>query len=151
MKYTPVSHGNHVTGSHTHKTSGPMDILITYSRHTTPVKYPTHNWTLPQRQYDPNYLITNNNSQQGRRNMATLSTRHDSRSSKDGCTHTDHPPLSPRQQCSSQSGQLIGGLIRPTIAPHSLHAVAVHKFKPVTSQTMIKGHRLFPTPTRYLS
>lgn len=150
MKYTPVGHRNLIKESHTLKGSGPMDIMITYSRHTTPRKYPTHDWTAPTRQYDPTYFITS----QARRNTVSrtkLSTRMDSRSSKtdDQCVTTDQPSLTPRQQCSSQSGQLISGLVRPTIAPHSLHAVAVHKFKPVTSQTIIKGHSLFPTPTRY--
>lgn len=160
MKYTPAGTGGDlVTESHTHKTSGPMDILITYSRHNTPSRYlTTHEWTSPPtaRQYDPNYSITAKHSSEMRRNVAartTLSSRMDSRSLKneDQCVVTDHPPLSPRQQCSSHSGHLVGGLIRPTIAPQSLHAVAMHKFKPVTSQTMLKGHRLFPTPTRYLS
>ena len=52
----------------------------------------------------------------------------------------DNPkPFSPRP------GHLVGGFVRPTIAPHSIHAVAVHRFKPITAHTIIKGKGLGST------
>lgn len=153
MKYSTMGvghHGNFVMESHTHKTSGPMDILITYSRHTTPTHYLTHSLTssLPHKQ--STYLPTSQ-ATQIRRNTptrTTLSSR--DRMNTQALKNEDrnynmdisHPLLSPRQH---DSGVLIGaGMMRPSIAPPSLHAVAVHKFKPVTAQTIVKGQRLYP-------
>ncbi len=150
MKYsTGVGHhDNSITESHTHQTSGPMDILITYSRHTTPMHYPTHNWTLPPH-YQPTYLPTSRTTQI-RRNTPTrtaFSSRMNTQILKKedrnfNSLDINHVPISPRQH---NSGALIGaGLMRPSIAPPSLHAVAVHKFKPITTQTVIEGQRLHP-------
>ena len=45
--------------------------------------------------------------------------------------------LSPRP--SSMQRQYISGVVRPTIAPQSVTAVAIHRLKPITATTMLCG------------
>ena len=152
MKYTPIGcHGNSMLESHTHKASGPMDILITYSRHTTPRNFPTQDWILPQ-YVQPRYVPSSHNAQI-RRQITPLSTQGRTTllahiNTREVKTDDKGPgiiqsPQSPQQHPVIE-GQLLTGLMRPTLAPSSLQAVAVHKYKPVTAQTIIKGQRLYP-------
>ena len=138
MKYSALYghlHSNHQTArplaystqQYTHSEEGPMNISITYSRHLS--SQPTHKVTLSNNMtsYQKPYESHTN---------STLTTK-EAASQAEARLPSSRPVTSQRLYLSSS--------VRPSIAPQAVRAAVIHRAKPITASTVVRGRRIIRT------
>ena len=128
---------------------GPMNISITYSRHSTPKTQSIMTTSMNQYWNGHSTYPPAANAF----NRLPISTRNQKRhqpgrvQKDENDTKESTANLSPRTQektshRSNYQKLHATGQVRPSIAPHSLQAETLHRLRPITSGTTLVGRRL---------
>ena len=114
------------TQQYTHS-EGPMNISITYSRHLS--SQPTHKVTHSNN-------LTSYQKPYGSHTNSTLTTK-EAASQAEARLPSSRPVTSQRLYLSSS--------VRPSIAPQAVRAAVIHRAKPITASTVVRGRRIIRT------
>lgn len=136
----------------THTDQGPMAISITYSRHLDR-EAPTHSHVLAT-SWNPNAVVARQWTNVNSFGLATVppsrAKRFAPRIPSSHMTQVPHLTddgtavhRSNQRPTSTQSTiSAVQGAVRPSIAPSGIRAVAMHRLKPLTAATVVRGKRI---------
>lgn len=159
MKYSPLHAHPQGTDAptelerYTHHDQGPMGISITYSRHMEAAPIPnetrfhTRGHTYPLSINPVSKLLLKHESKGQPLSSRTQDTAvvkmnnsHLTQTVTQYSWHSSRP-------VTTQYKHYPPGTVRPSIAPPGLMAVALHRVKPITATTVVRGRKISALPT----
>jgi len=160
MKYSPLHAHPQGTDAptelerYTHHDQGPMGISITYSRHmeaapiSNETRFHTRGHTYPQSINPVSKLLLKHeskgqplSSQIQDTAVVKMNNSHLRQTVTQYSWHSSRP-------VTTQYKHYPPGTVRPSIAPPGLMAVSLHRVKPITATTMVRGRKISALPSR---